>query len=65
MPHKKIGGTLLNQAIFRLDYTELSRLGKKGATSKKQRQYSKLDILLRGAEEAAHEAHLDVCPIEE
>ena len=63
MPHKKIGGTLLN---FRLDYTELSRLGKKGATSKKQQKgSSKLNILLRGAEEAAREAHLDVCPIED
>lgn len=65
MPRKKSGYPQVDQAFAKLDYTELSRLGKKGAASKKQKRFSKIYILLRGAEEAEREAHLDVCPVKD
>lgn len=60
---KKTGYTQVDRALEELDRAELSRRGKKGAASKKQKGVYKLYILLRGAEQTAHEAHLDVCPI--
>ncbi len=57
----------VDQALAELNHTELSRLGKKGAASRKRRKKKvnpfRIKFLLRGAAEAEREANLDVCPI--
>lgn len=62
MPTKK-GYLCVDRALEELDHDELSRLGKKGVMSKKERELSKIKRLLAGAAEAARQANLDICPI--
>ena len=54
----------VRDAVFRIDTAELSRLGKKGAETKKAKREARLKRLLAEAEQKLREANEDICPVD-